>query len=195
MESCFVVFQTKLGWMGLVGNEKGVQRIYLPEPSREDLVERITREFPNGQEGDQALAEAKKEILEYLDGRRKKFEIPLDLSWATPFQQKVYQTMLAIPFGRVQTYRWLAEKIGNPKGLRAVGSANGKNRCPLVVPCHRIVGSDGRLTGFSAPGGLELKAELLRLEGMPVEKGRVKTLGNSVGEMGNKKTGRRSNSE
>jgi len=194
MESSFVVFQTKLGWMGLVGDEKGVQRIYLPEPSREDLVERITREFPNGREGDQALAEAKKEILEYLDGCRKKFEIPLDLSWATPFQQKVYQTMLAIPFGRVQTYRWLAEKIGNPKGLRAVGSANGKNRCPLVVPCHRIVGSDGRLTGFSAPGGLELKAQLLRLEGVPVEKGRVKPLGNSVGEMGNKKTGRRSDS-
>jgi len=99
--------------------------------------------------------------------------------------------MLAIPFGRVQTYRWLAEKIGNPKGLRAVGSANGKNRCPLVVPCHRIVGSDGRLTGFSAPGGLELKAQLLRLEGVPVEKGRVKPLGNSVGEMGNKKNGKK----
>jgi methylated-DNA-[protein]-cysteine S-methyltransferase len=165
------------GWMGLVGNVRGIGRIYLPEPSREDLVERITREFPNRQEGEHALAEAKKEILEYFDGHRKKFEMPLDLSGATPFQQKVYQTMLAIPFGRVQTYRWLAEKIGNPKGLRAVGSANGKNRWPLVIPCHRIVGSDGRLTGFSAPGGLELKAELLRLEGVPVEKGRAKPLG------------------
>jgi O-6-methylguanine DNA methyltransferase len=82
--------------------------------------------------------------------------------------------MLAIPFGKVHTYRWLAEKIGNPKGLRAVGNANGKNRWPLVVPCHRIVGSDGRLTGFSAPGGLDLKAELLKLEGIAVEKGKVK---------------------
>ncbi len=177
MKNSFVVFQTKLGWMGLVGNERGMERIYLPEPSREDLVERITREFPHGQEGDHELAAAKKEILEYFDGYRKKFEMPLDFSCATPFQQKVYETMLAIPFGRVQTYRWLAEKIGNPKGLRAVGSANGKNRWPLVVPCHRIVGSDGRLTGFSAPGGLELKAELLRLEGVPVEKGRAKPIG------------------
>jgi len=177
MKSSFIVFRTKLGWMGLVGNERGVQRIYLPEPSREDLEDRIKKEFPDGREGGHALAEAKRQILEYFDGGRKKFEMPLDLSYATPFQQKVYQTMLAIPFGRVQTYRWLAEKIGNPKSLRAVGSANGKNRWPLVVPCHRIVGSDGRLTGFSAPGGLDLKAELLRLEGVPVEKGRAKPLG------------------
>ena len=177
MKSSFVVFRTKLGWMGLVGNVRGVERIYLPELSREDLVGRITREFPHVREGDHALAEAKKEILEYFDGCKKKFEMDLDLSCATPFQQKVYRNMLAIPFGRVQTYRWLAEKIGNPKGLRAVGSANGKNRWPLVVPCHRIVGSDGRLTGFSAPGGLELKAELLRLDGVPVERGRAKPIG------------------
>jgi O-6-methylguanine DNA methyltransferase len=174
MKSSFVVFRTKLGWMGLVGNEKGVQRIYLPEPSRADLSERITREFSDGREGGHVLGEAKKEILEYFEGQRKKFGMPLDLSCATPFQQRVYQTMLAIPFGQVHTYRWLAEKIGNPKGLRAVGHANGRNRWPLVVPCHRIVGSDGRLTGFSAPGGLELKAELLRLEGVLVEKGKVR---------------------
>jgi O-6-methylguanine DNA methyltransferase len=100
--------------------------------------------------------------------------MPLDFSSATPFQRKTYRVMLAIPFGKVHTYRWLAGKIGNPKGLRAVGNANGKNRWPLVVPCHRIVGSDGRLTGFSAPGGLDLKAELLKLEGVAVEKGKVK---------------------
>jgi len=174
MKSSSVVFRTKLGWMGLVGNEIGVQRIYLPEPSRQDLGERITREFPDSGEGGYDLVQAKREILEYFGGNRKKFEMPLDLSRATPFQRKVYRTMLAIPFGQVHTYRWLAEKIGNPKGLRAVGNANGKNRWPLVVPCHRIVGSDGRLTGFSAPGGLDLKAELLILEGIPVEKGRAK---------------------
>jgi len=177
MKNSFIVFRTKLGWMGLVGNERGVQRIYLPEPFRADLEERITGEFPGSREGSHVLGEAKKEILEYFDGKRKKFELPLDLSCATLFQQKVYHSMLEIPFGQVRTYRWLAEKIGNPRGLRAVGNANGKNRWPLVVPCHRIVGSDGRLTGFSAPGGLELKAELLRLEGVPVEKGRAQLNG------------------
>jgi O-6-methylguanine DNA methyltransferase len=174
MKSSYVVFRTKLGWMGIVGNERGVQRVYLPEPSREVLKERITGEFPDGREGGPALEGAQKEILEYFEGHRKRFKIPLDLSSATPFQQRVYRTMTGIPFGRVRTYRWLAEKVGNPKGLRAVGNANGKNRWPLIVPCHRIVGSDGRLTGFSAPGGLALKAELLRLEGVAVEKGRTR---------------------
>jgi len=174
MERAFILFRTKLGWMGLVGGEKGVERIYLPEPSQEELRGRIVREFPDGREGGHALTRAKGEILEYFGGRRKKFEMPLDFSSATPFQRKTYQVMLAIPLGKVHTYRWLAEKIGNPKSLRAVGNANGKNRWPLVVPCHRIVGSDGRLTGFSAPGGLDLKAELLKLEGVAVEKGKVK---------------------
>jgi methylated-DNA-[protein]-cysteine S-methyltransferase len=81
--------------------------------------------------------------------------------------------MLTIPFGEVRTYQWLAEKVGNPKALRAVGSANARNHWPVVIPCHRIVGSDGRLTGFSAPGGLDLKARLLRLEGIPTERGKV----------------------
>ena len=187
MKSSFVVFRTKLGWMGLVGNERGVQRIYLPEPSQKDLGERINREFPDGREGGYALAQARKEILEYFGGLRKKFEISLDLSLATPFQRKVYQTMLSIPFGQVHTYRWLAEKIGSPKSLRAVGNANGKNRWPLVVPCHRIVGSDGRLTGFSAPGGLAQKEELLKLEGVSVGKGKVQI--NSEFGMRNRKQG------
>jgi methylated-DNA-[protein]-cysteine S-methyltransferase len=173
MERSFVLFRTKLGWMGLVGSEKGVQRIYLPEDSREELRQRIGKEFPDSREGARFLEQAREEILEYFEARRTQFGMRLDLSSATPFQRKAYQRMLAIPFGRVHTYRWLAEKIGNPRALRAVGNANGKNRWPLVVPCHRIVGSDGRLTGFSAPGGLDLKAELLKLEGVAVEKGRV----------------------
>jgi methylated-DNA-[protein]-cysteine S-methyltransferase len=180
MGKAFILFQTRLGWMGLVGSESGVQRIYLPEPTPEGLRRRIGKEFPESREGAQSLEQAKEEILEYLEGRRSRFGMDLDLSSATPFQRKVYQVMLAIPFGKVHTYRWLAERIGNPKGLRAVGNANGRNRWPLVVPCHRIVGSDGRLTGFSAPGGLDLKAELLRLEGVAVEKGRVKLDGRYI---------------
>jgi methylated-DNA-[protein]-cysteine S-methyltransferase len=172
----YIVFLTKLGWMGLVGDEKGVRRIYLPETSRADLLSRIYREFPGCQEGSELLEKAKKEITEYFDGRRKTFDMPLDLSSATPFQRKVYQVMKAIPPGTIHTYRWLAQKIGNPKGLRAVGSANARNHWPLVIPCHRIVGSDGRLTGFSAPGGLDLKAELLKLEGVNVEKGKTKPI-------------------
>ncbi len=87
MKTPFVVFQTKLGWMGLVGSDKGVTRIYLPEPSRADLLHRIYREFPGCQEGSELLAKAKKEIIEYFDGQRSTFDMPLDLSSATPFVQ------------------------------------------------------------------------------------------------------------
>jgi O-6-methylguanine DNA methyltransferase len=95
------------------------------------------------------------------------------MSEATVFQRKVYAELSGIPFGEVCTYRWLAQKIGNPKALRAVGLANATNRWPLVIPCHRVVGSDGFLTGFSAPGGLDLKARLLKLEGVPTERGKI----------------------
>jgi methylated-DNA-[protein]-cysteine S-methyltransferase len=172
----YIVFQTRLGWMGLVEGEEGVRRIYLPEPSRADLLSRIYREFPGCREGSELLDRARAEIIEYFDGKRNSFDMPLDLSSATPFQRKVYRAMKAIPPGKIHTYRWLAGEIGNPKGLRAVGSANARNRWPLVIPCHRIVGSDGRLTGFSAPGGLDLKADLLKLEGILVEQGRAKPI-------------------
>ncbi len=171
--AAYVIFQVKSGWMAIVGNEKGVERIYLPGLSPEDLRKKIRREFPDGVEGAAFLEGAKRELIEYFDGQRDRFEMPLDLSRATPFQKKAYQAMCTIPFGEVRTYRWLAEKVGNPKAVRAAGSANARNRWPVVIPCHRIVGSDGRLTGFSAPGGLELKASLLKLEGIPTEGGRV----------------------
>lgn len=169
MKSAFTIFQVKIGWMGLVGNKKGVQRIFLPGLKKEELRRRILAEFPEAQEGAAFLGQAKKELREYFSGRRARFDFPLELSGATPFQKKAYEVMGTIPFGEVRTYRWLAQKIGNPKALRAVGGANAKNRWPLAIPCHRVVGCDGRLTGFSAPGGLALKSRLLELEGIPVE--------------------------
>ncbi len=175
MKSSYAIFQVKQGWVGLVGNEKGIERIYLPGLAKQELQKRIQSEFPESREEESFLKGPKEELVEYFEGRRSRFEMPLDLSRATSFQKKAYQVMLTIPFGEVRTYRWLAEKIGNPKALRAVGSANARNQWPLVIPCHRIVGSDGRLTGFSAPGGLALKEELLRLERIPVIEGRVQS--------------------
>jgi methylated-DNA-[protein]-cysteine S-methyltransferase len=173
MKNAFTIFRVKPGWMGLVGDERGIQRIYLPGLEKEDLRKRIQSEFPGCQEKAAFLEEAEKELKEYFEGRRSHFGMVLDLSRITPFQKKVYQVMSSIPFGEVRTYGWLAQRIGNPRALRAVGSANARNRWPLVIPCHRVVGSDGRLTGFSAPGGLDLKASLLKLEGIPTEQGKV----------------------
>jgi len=173
MKNAFTTFRVKPGWIGLVGSEKGIQRIYLPGLKEEELRERILSDFPECGEGADFLMPAQKELKEYFSGQRVNFAFPLDLSRATPFQKRAYTIMCSIPFGEVRTYRWLARKLGNPKALRAVGGANAKNRWPIVIPCHRVIGSNGFLTGFSAPGGLALKTALLELEGIPVEKNRV----------------------
>lgn len=166
MKIAFKLFQVDQGWIGLVGSEKGVQRIYLPGLKKEDLRKRILSEFPGCDEGAGFLDKAKEQIAEYFSGRRVQFDFPLDLSGATSFQRTVYEAMRSIPYGEVRTYRWLAKKIGKTKAWRAVGGACAKNLWPLAVPCHRVVGSDGGLTGFSASGGLALKEGLLRVEGM-----------------------------
>lgn len=177
MERAYLIFRVKMGWMGLVGGAKGVQRIYLPGLGKEKLEREIMKEFPGARKGDFFAKRARKELTEYFSGRRIRFTIPLDLDGVTPFQRKVYREMSRIPFGEVRSYCWVARRVGKPKALRAVGGANARNRWPVIIPCHRIVGSDGWLTGFSAPGGLSLKTALLKLEGIPVYRGRVPIAG------------------
>ncbi len=169
----FAVFKVNFGWIGIVGNETGIERIYLPGLEEAALRKRILAEFPGCGENAPFLRQAEAELREYFSGGRTRFEFPLDLSRATPFQRRVYRVMKGIPFGRIHSYGWLARQIGNPKARRAVGAANGKNRWPVVIPCHRIVGTGGNLTGFSAPGGLRLKASLLQMEGIPVRGNKV----------------------
>ena len=105
--------------------------------------------------------EIKKELMEYFEGKRKVFEIPLEVE-GTEFQKKVWTEMAKIPFGEKMSYGELAEKSGCPKGARAVGLACNKNKIPIIIPCHRVVGKNGNLTGFA--GGLDIKAQLLKLE-------------------------------
>jgi methylated-DNA-[protein]-cysteine S-methyltransferase len=107
------------------------------------------------------LVEAARQLNEYFAGRRKKFDVKLDFA-GTSFQQKVWRALLAIPFGETRSYREIAREIGNPDATRAVGAANGRNPISIVAPCHRVIGSTGKLTGFA--GGLEAKAYLLSLE-------------------------------
>ena len=173
MDSVYSLFATKLGWMGLVGNVHGIQRIYLPMDKKEWVDGSVQEDFPHAVENQGFYRGEKEQIQEYFQGQRKEFQFSLDLSKATSFQKRVYEILLTIPFGEIRTYAWVAEKIENPKALRAVGNANGQNKWPLVVPCHRVVGSNGYLTGFSAIGGLDLKAKLLLHEGVQTEKQRV----------------------
>ncbi len=109
------------------------------------------------------LLEAEKQLGEYFDGRRKTFDLKLDVQ-GTPFQRAVWDALQTIPFGETRSYGDIARQIGNPAAVRATGAANGRNPVPIVVPCHRVIGSTGKLTGFG--GGLDVKARLLELEGL-----------------------------
>jgi methylated-DNA-[protein]-cysteine S-methyltransferase len=100
-------------------------------------------------------------LHDYFAGKLKKFSLPLDFS-GTEFQKQVWRSLLTIPFGETRTYGQIARQIGRPKSVRAVGAASGKNPISIIAPCHRVIGSDGKLTGFA--GGLEAKAFLLGLE-------------------------------
>lgn len=107
------------------------------------------------------LAQAARELGEYFAGIRRTFTFPISVQ-GTPFQQEVWRALRSIPYGQTRTYGQIAAQIGRPKAVRAVGMANHRNPLPIVVPCHRVVGADGSLTGYA--GGLDIKTLLLRLE-------------------------------
>lgn len=105
--------------------------------------------------------QASNQILEYLAGKRKTFDLPLNPE-GTEFQKRVWEELKCIPYGQTRTYKEVAEALGNPKAMRAVGNANNKNPIPIIIPCHRVIGKNGNLVGYS--GGLAIKEMLLSLE-------------------------------
>lgn len=130
-------------------------------------VIRFEREEPHeppadARRGGAALKRAARQLGEYFQGRRRTFDLELD-PVGTPFQRRVWRELGRIGYGATITYGDLARRVGNPRASRAVGAANGQNPIPIVLPCHRVIGSDGRLTGFG--GGLDVKRWLLELEG------------------------------
>ena len=111
------------------------------------------------------VAAALAQLAAYLRGERRDFDLPLDWSTMTPFQPAALARVCAVPYGRTSTYGTIANELGQPGAVRAVGRANATNPLPIIIPCHRILGADGKLHGYGARGGLETKAWLLRLEG------------------------------
>ena len=110
------------------------------------------------------LDDVRRELDEYFEGRRRDFDVPIDWTLTSPFGRRVLKATAAIPFGRVSTYGEMASRAGNPKASRAAGRALGANPIPIVVPCHRVIGASGRLTGYT--GGLYRKVALLEIEGV-----------------------------
>jgi len=147
-----------IGPLKLVASNRGLVGILWQNdnPRRVRLAELVERaEHP-------VLVRTEKELNEYFTGMRSGFTVPLDMR-GTPFQRQVWEALLGIPFGETRTYGQLAIQLGNPKATRAVGAANGRNPIAILVPCHRVIGHSGKLTGFA--GGLDAKAYLLKLEG------------------------------
>jgi methylated-DNA-[protein]-cysteine S-methyltransferase len=168
--SSISIFQTPWGWMGLGASEHGIHSIVLPKLSRQavhdELLGAEDRTKQSAREGDASVDlvhEAQTQLMAFLGNRRRELSFTLDLSRGTPFQRRVWRTILRIPYGRVRSYRWVAERVGGAQYARAVGHALGANPVPIIVPCHRVVTSDGSLGGFS--GGLPVKRKLLQLEG------------------------------
>ena len=153
----YKVIDSPVGKLKLIANDKGLVAILWEndKPSRVRLGEMVEdQEHP-------ILAETEHQLGDYFAGKRKTFSVPLEMR-GTVFQKSVWNALRAIPFGETRSYGQLARQLGNPTATRAVGAANGRNPISILVPCHRVIGSSGKLTGFA--GGLKTKARLLDLE-------------------------------
>jgi methylated-DNA-[protein]-cysteine S-methyltransferase len=146
-----------VGKLKLVGSDKGLAAILWEN----DDPRRVRVRAEVEDKHHPVLLETERQLAEYFEGKRRSFSLKLD-PIGTKFQNDVWQALLAIPFGETRSYGQLAKQLGNPQASRAVGAANGKNPISIVVPCHRVIGSSGKLTGFA--GGLRAKAHLLELE-------------------------------
>lgn len=157
MKHAYKTMKTPVGELTLVASEHGLAAILWEndDPKRVPLGEtRRDDRHP-------VLVETERQLNDYFAGRRTRFEIQLAAE-GTAFQKDVWAALSSIPFGQTRSYAQIAQQIGRPKAVRAVGAANGRNPISIVVPCHRVIGSNGKLTGFA--GGLEAKSVLLKLE-------------------------------
>ncbi|MBW5449133.1 methylated-DNA--[protein]-cysteine S-methyltransferase [Cohnella sp. CFH 77786] len=149
----------------VAATENGLCRVNWPHESFADLQDWVNRRIPGAKliEDRERVSEYVSQLKQFLDGTRKTFDLPVDLR-GTPFQVSVWKALARIPCGETRSYSDIAEAVGRPNAVRAVGTANGANPVPIVVPCHRVIGKDAALTGFA--GGLRVKEDLLRLEGV-----------------------------
>jgi len=151
----YAFMESPVGTLLIAGDEAGVRRILFAEGRLEVWPE------PGWRENSGALGEALRQLRAYFAGELREFRLPLAPE-GTPFQRRVWQELLSIPYGATISYGQLADRLGNPNASRAVGLANGANPISIVIPCHRVIGSNGKLTGYG--GGLKNKEWLLALE-------------------------------
>ena len=155
---------TPIGSLWVAVSDRGLAAVEW-SMSQADFIKQVERRFHAAAVTDDSrTSEPVRQISEYLAGIRRQFNLPLDLSTQTRFQQQVLNLTSEIPYGSTSTYKHIAIQIGKMNAARAVGRVEATNPIPLVIPCHRVLGSDGSLHGYGGPGGIKLKAWLLSLE-------------------------------
>ena len=167
----FALFDTPIGTCGVVWSQGGIAGLQLPEPSADKTRARLKRRWPGAAEAEPppGVQRALERVRALLRGEAADLSaIPLDLESAPDFHRKVYDVARAIPSGQTMTYGEIARRLGaGPEAAREVGQALGKNPVAIIVPCHRVLGADGKMGGFSANGGVATKRRMLEIEGAP----------------------------
>lgn len=156
------IFHTVLGWVGMLASPRGVRRCTL-RPTPDQAMAELGPEVEEAQEDEGFLAPVREKLLAYLRGDGVSLDdVPLDMEGASPFFKAAWEACRRIPAGETRSYAWLAREAGRPRAFRAAGQAMARNPFSLLVPCHRVIGSDGGLHGYG--GGLDVKARLLEME-------------------------------
>jgi methylated-DNA-[protein]-cysteine S-methyltransferase len=157
-------FETEHGVGAVVASEQGVQRVYVPH---DDITDTLVRDGFDTRSSSDLAKRVARMLRQYFKGEQQPFEnIPVDFILSGRFRMMILELIRSIPFGTVMSYSEVAGLAGSPKAARAVGGAMASNPVPIIIPCHRVIAANGRLTGYSAPGGLELKKIILQMEGV-----------------------------
>jgi len=159
----FCIIETALGWLGLVLSPAGLRAVTLSRRDREAALSQVLALGAREEARDDEVGDLPERLRRYARGEPVAFTDALDLSAATPFQRAIWQAAQEIPYGQTRSYGWLAARVGKPRAARAVGQAMAANPWSIIVPCHRVVASNGGLGGYG--GGLDMKERLLLLEG------------------------------
>ncbi len=163
----YAIFLTAWGWAGFLADQKGLLIFILPEERKEDVLFRIEKElkYNNLSEDNRGWENLIQKVKEYYTGKKVDFtDSRLNLDNYTNFQKKVLQTVKKIPYGEIRSYKETAESAGYPRACRAVGNTMRNNPLPLIIPCHRVIKSDGGLGGFSGKEGIALKKKMIDFE-------------------------------
>ncbi|MFC2034759.1 methylated-DNA--[protein]-cysteine S-methyltransferase [Chloroflexota bacterium] len=158
----YVIFSTHIGWIGILASAKGLLGTTLPQPSVQKTCQLLGKNVCNATWSPQVFDNLVERLKVYLNGHKAIFPDEIEILGVTSFQSEVWEKTRLIPYGETRSYLWVANQIGRPKAVRAVGAALSRNPLPIIVPCHRVVASNGKLGGFS--GGVEMKRYLIWLE-------------------------------